>query len=138
MKTHINRARRHFRLKHDLLILILVVVLCTFAVLSAVAWLIAHVLILAGVALIIGTAYHLGRRGRRQARPGQVQQQVWPTEPAAASALRAATLPQADYDWDEEPGTRQPASVSAGSDSRDKLLADPRSGVRPLSQLRSP
>jgi hypothetical protein len=46
------------------------------------------------------------------------------------------TLPRADAgDRDEEPGTRQPAGLQA---DRDSLLSDPRSGVRPLSQLRGP
>ena len=69
---------------------LLVAVLLAFAVLSAVAWLIAHVQILAGVALIIGAAFYGGRlHERRRARPGQVQQQVWPAGPAAASTLPA-------------------------------------------------
>ena len=55
---------------------------------------------------------------------------------AVAAALPAVTLPRADAgDRDEEPGTRQPAGLQA---DRDSLLSDPRSGVRPLSQLRGP
>jgi hypothetical protein len=130
------------RIKHDLLILILVAIIATFAVLAAVAWLIAHVLILAGVALLIGAAYHLGRHMQRRARPAISPRpgQARPKEPAgrpvaslpaAASAGPAVTLPQADYDWDETAGRQQPARRQAGPD-RNTLLATPMSGVRPL------
>ncbi len=121
-------GRRRGRSARDAL---LVLALGTLAIIADMAWLAEHVLILAGVALLIGAAYYLGRHGRRQVRPGQIQtRQARPEEPAAAGAMPAGTLPQADYDWDE-PGTRQPASVPTGSD-RDSLLADPLSGAHPL------
>ncbi len=98
-------SRRRRNRRHDVLIMLLLGVL---AVVAALAWLAEHLAVLAGVALLIGGAYYLGQlHGRRQARPGQARQQVWPAGPAAASALPAATLPQADYDWDEL-GTRRP------------------------------
>jgi hypothetical protein len=125
-----RRSRHHAR---DTL---LVVALAVLAVLSAVAWLMAHVLILAGTALIIGAAYYLGSlHERRRARPGQAQlRQDWPVAPlpAAAAAVPAATVPVpgTGSDWCE-PGTRQQPSLRATSDKA-RLLADPRSGVRPL------
>lgn len=132
-RTHNIRPRRHSRIKHDVLILILVTVLCAFAVLSAAVWLIAHVLILAGVTLLIGLAFNAGqlheRRRAISSRPGQVHA-VAPLP--AAVPVTTATVPVASTgtDWDEL-STRQPASVPAGSD-RDSLLADPRSGARSL------
>ena len=114
------------RVKHDVLVLALAGILVVFAVAAAVAWLIAHVLILAGVALLIGGAYYLGQR--RRARPRQaVPQRARPEEPAAAAALPTATLPLTDI-WDEPGAGQQPA----GQADRDSLLADPRSGARPL------
>ena len=115
---------------HDLLIMLLVLLLGALAMMAAVAWMAEHLIVFAGVALLMCGVFYLGRYERTRARSGQIQlRQAWPEEPAAA-ALPAATLPQADYDWDEL-GTRQPASVPAGSD-RDSLLADPRSGAHPL------
>ncbi len=129
-----RRRRRH---GHDVLIVLLLGVL---AVAAALAWIAQHLAVLAGVALLIGGAYYLGQlHGLRQARPGQVRQQVRPGQAwpgGAPAALPAVTLPRADAgDRDEEPGTRQPAGLQA---DRDSLLSDPRSGVRPLSQLRGP
>ena len=114
---------------------VLVAVLGAFMVIAAIIQIAGHLALLAVIAAMAAGAYYLGRHARRQARPGQVQQQVWPTGPAAARAVPTAALPQADYDWDE-PVARQPASLQAGPDNRDKLLADPRSGVRPLSPPR--
>ena len=67
MSDNSNRAGRHSRAadvmsrrrrgRHGARDTLLAAVLLAFAVLSAVAWLIAHVLILAGVALLIGGAY---------------------------------------------------------------------------------
>ena len=121
------------RVKHDVFVLILVIILMLFAVVSALAWLALHLVVLAGVALLIGLAYHLGQR--RRARPVIIssrpprRQPVAPL-PSAATAVPAAAelLPQADYDWDQ-PVTRQPASVPA---DRDSLLNTPMSGARSL------
>jgi hypothetical protein len=63
-------SRRRRRRGHDVLIMLLLGVL---AVVSALAWLAAHVLILVGVALIIGLASHGGKlHERSRARQGQV------------------------------------------------------------------
>jgi hypothetical protein len=117
---------------------LLVAVLVVFAVLSAVAWLALHLVVLPGVALLIGLAFHGGRpHVRRHARPGQVisprQGQVHAAGPAAAQASPAATMAVAGYR--DEGGTRQQPSLQATS-GKARLLADPRSGIRPLSQLR--
>ncbi len=134
MHIHLNRpamgSRRRRRRGHDALIVLLLGVL---AVIMALAWLAEHLMILAGVALLLWGVFHLGHlHERRRARPGQVMPPRGRLEePSAAPPVPAVTLPQADYDWDEEPGTRQQASLPAGPD-RDSLLADPRSGARPL------
>ena len=105
---------------------LLVLALGTLAVIAALAWLAEHLIVFAGVALIVGGAFYLGQR--RRAQPRQVQpQQARPEEPAAAAAVSAATLPLADYR--DEPGAEQ---RPAGQADRGRLLADPRSGARPL------
>lgn len=129
---------RRSRREHAARDMLLVAALVVLAVLSAVAWLMAHVLILAGVALIIGGACHLGRRGRRQARPGQActagaaKAPAAPLPAAAAVPVTTVPVPGTGSDWCE-PGTRRQPSLPA---DRDSLLADPRSGVRPLSPPR--
>lgn len=121
------------RAGHDVFVLILAGILMVFAVAAAVACLIAHVLILAGVALLIGLAFHLGRHGRRQAtgtisssRPdqGQTAAPVPVDDALPAATMAAPAMPVAD-DWDEQ--------RPAGQADRGRLLADPRSGVRPLT-----
>jgi hypothetical protein len=141
------------RARHDLLILILVAILMGFAVLSAVAWLIAHVLILAGAALIIGGAFYLGRHGRRQARPATTRagpSQVQTAEPVAVPVVTAATVPAATVpmatvlvaDYGQGMPAEKPARVDLGEltderpdrrADRNSLLATPMSGVRPLT-----
>ena len=136
MHIHINQPRRHSRPAksrrrrrgHDVLIVLLLGVL---AVVAALAWLAEHLAVLAGAALLVWGAYYLGHlHERRRARPGQARPpRGWAEEPAATAVVPAVTRPQADYDWDEEPATRQPASLQA---DRDSLLNTPMSGVRPL------
>jgi hypothetical protein len=114
-----TRSWRRHSVRDSLLVLVLGVAAAAVSVLE---WMAGHLIVAAGVALIIAAACKLGQR--RRARPGQVQA----AGPAVAT-LPVATLPLAD-DWDEL-GTRQSASLPAGSD-RDSLLADPRSGARSL------
>jgi hypothetical protein len=120
------------RLKHDVFVLILAAVLGAIMIIAAIVQIAEHLALLAVIAAVAAGAFYLGRRGRRQARPRQVQQQqqVRPEEPAAAAALPTATIPLAD-DRDEL-ATPEPTTLQGGSDSRDKLLATPMSGCRPL------
>jgi hypothetical protein len=142
MHIHIYQPSRHSRPtmsrrrrgRHGVRDTFLVAVLLAFAVLSAVAWLIAHVLILAGVARIIGAAFYGGRlHERRRARPGQVQQQVWPAGPAAASTLPAATMPLANYGQDGELTDERSARRGGGQDP-----AARRPAIRALSRSGGP
>jgi hypothetical protein len=114
---------------HDLLIMLLVLLLGALAMIAAVAWMAEHLIVFAGVALLMWGVFYLGRHEWTRARPGQIQpRQGWPEEPAAA----AATVPLAGYGQDGELTDKRPARRAA----RDSLLADPRSGLRPLSPLR--
>ena len=119
------RRRRGHGVRDTLMVLALGVL----AVVAALAWLGEH---LAGCALLIGGEYYLGRYERRQARPAISSRpgQGQTTEPAVAAALPVTTLPLADYR--DEPGAEQ---RPAGQADRGRLLADPRSGARPLWRL---
>jgi hypothetical protein len=126
---------RRSRRGHHALDTLLVAALLVLAVLSSVAWLLVHVLILAGAALIIAGVYHLGRRGRRRTRPGTSSPGPGQGREAGPAAVPVATatvpVPGIVSDWDEAGARQQPSSLQAGSD-RDSLLADRRSGARPL------
>ena len=122
--------RRRRRRGHGVPVTLLVLLLGVLAVIAAVAWMVEHLMVFAGCALLIGSAFYLGqlhehRRARPaiSSRPGQAR----PEEPAAATALRVATLPLAGYGQDEELTDEQPARRA----DRTQLLADPLSGVRP-------
>ena len=114
-----RRQRRHSA--RDAL---LALVLALLAIAAALIWIAEHLAVLAGVALLIAGAYHLGQR--RRAQPGQAAPPRWqPEMPAAGPAAPMVTLPRTDpaHGQDEAPdgeqdqlGTRQPASVQAGSD----------------------
>lgn len=120
---------------------LLVLALGVLAVVAALAWLAEHLMIAAGIALLIGGVYYAGRHGQRCPRLGQARPpRRRPDKPAAGPAAPMVTLPRTDpaHGQDEAPdgeqdqlGTRQPASVQAGSD-RTRLLAAPMSGVRDL------
>ena len=129
-----NSSRKHGNRRHDLLIVALLAVLAAAA---ALAWIAQHLAVLAVVALLVWGAYSLGRRAQGRTRPGQAGMRQVPEAPAAplpaAAAVPVTTVPVPGIgsDWCE-PGTRQQPSLQAGSDSRDKLLATPMSGARPL------
>jgi hypothetical protein len=115
------------RRRHDVLIMLLVLLLGTLATTAAVAWLAEHLTVFAGVALFMYGVFYLWRRERTRIRPGQIQpRQARPEEPAATAALPVATLPLADYGQDKEPTDQLPARRA----DRDSLLADPRSGPK--------
>ena len=105
------------------------VLLALLAVIAAAIQIAEHLTLLAVIAAVAAGAFYLGQlHERRRARPGQIQpRQARPEEPAAAAALPTATLPLADY-RDEPSAEQRPA----GQVDRGRLLADPRSGVRPL------
>ena len=130
------RRRRRNR-RHGALIIGALVLLALFAVIQIAG----HLAVLAVIAAIAISAYYLGRHASRRARPGQAAPpRRQPEMPAAGPAAPMVTLPRTDpaHGQDEAPdgeqdqlGTRQPASVQAGSD-RTRLLAAPMSGVRDL------
>ena len=104
--------------------------LVLLAVIAAAVQIAEHLALLAVIVAVAAGRTTSGRHGRRRARTGTISPgpgQGQASEPAAAAALPVATLPLADYR--DEPGAEQ---RSAGQADRDSLLADPRSGARPL------
>ncbi len=122
------------RRQHGVPVTRALVLLALLAVIAAAFWVAGHLALLAVTAAVADVAFRLGRHECRRARPGQVQPPRWrPEEPAAASALPAATLPLAGHGQDGGLADERPARLAA---NRTRLLADPLSGAHPLSQLR--